>query len=126
MTYRRPRALILAAVAAVALSWHMHLGAQSGTPPCGVAMRVLVISADGNEVDLPAIQQALEYIGTPYVTYVATEHPEGLTADRLSTGCHGAYQGISSKRSAICSKSSKRSSKRGPPTKHAGRRIGRP
>jgi hypothetical protein len=57
-------------------------------------MRVLVISADGNEADLPAIQSALDYVGTPYEVYVATQHPGGLTPAKLATGCHAFYQGV--------------------------------
>ena len=55
---------------------------------------MLVIASDGQEVDLPAIKQALEYLGTPYTVYVASQTPNGLTPDKLSNGCHGFYQGI--------------------------------
>jgi len=56
--------------------------------------KLLVIAADGNEADLPAIKQALDYLGTPYTLWVASQHPGGLTADVLANGTHGAYQGV--------------------------------
>lgn len=57
-------------------------------------LKVLVIGTDGNEPDLPAIQQALDYLGTPYTVYLATRTPNGLTPGLLANGCHGYYQGI--------------------------------
>src|SRR4051794_3827764 len=41
---------------------------QSADP---VDLKLLVIAADGNEADLPAIRQALDYLGEPYTVYVA-------------------------------------------------------
>jgi hypothetical protein len=57
-------------------------------------LKVLVIAADGSEADLPAIEQALNYLGTPYTVYEAVKTPNGLTPDSLANGCHGYYQGI--------------------------------
>ena len=68
-----------------------------------IDLKVLVVAADGNEVDLPAITQALNYLGIPYNVYVATQTPNGLTPDRLANGCHGYYQGI---KHIVCTKSS--------------------
>jgi hypothetical protein len=59
-----------------------------------VDLKMLVLASDGTESDLPAIQQALDYLGTPYTVYIASQHPNGLTADTLSNGCHGYYQGV--------------------------------
>jgi hypothetical protein len=59
-----------------------------------IDLKILVLSADGNEVDLPAIKQALDYLGTPYTVYIASQTPNGLTSDKLSNGCHGYYQGV--------------------------------
>lgn len=59
-----------------------------------VDLKVLVIASDGNEADLPAIKQALDYLGTPYTVYIAAQTPNGLTPDKLSNGCHGYYQGV--------------------------------
>ncbi len=59
-----------------------------------VDLRVLVISADGTEANLPAIRQALDYLGTPYNVYIALQTPGGLTPDMLFNGDHGFYEGI--------------------------------
>jgi hypothetical protein len=65
----------------------------SPAPPCGITLKLLVISADGAETVLPAIRQTLDYLGTPYDLFVASaENP--LTAARLTTGCAGRYQGV--------------------------------
>jgi hypothetical protein len=63
VTFRRAG---LAASLAVGLGFTSNLAGQ-GSPPCGLEMRVLVISADGTEAGLPAITQTLEYLGTPYL-----------------------------------------------------------
>ena len=69
------------------------------TPPPGcssysLGMQVLVIATDGTENDLPAIQQALGYHTIPFSTWTAAQNPGLLTADKLSAGCAGKYQGI--------------------------------
>src|SRR5215469_7124201 len=68
--------------------------AAGDCPSPTIDLKVLVISSDGNEADLPAITQALDYLGTPYTVYVASNTPGGLTPDMLSTGCHGYYEGV--------------------------------
>jgi hypothetical protein len=67
--------------------------AALAAPPCGINLRLLVISADGMETGLPAIRQALEYLGTPYDLFVATARAPLSTAD-LTSGCTARYQGI--------------------------------
>ncbi len=62
-----------------------------------VDLKVLVIAADGNEADLPAIQQTLDYLGTPYTLYVAAKTPGGLTTGKLidpANSAHAFYQGV--------------------------------
>jgi hypothetical protein len=63
-------------------------------PVTNIAMQVLVISANGNEPTLSAIQQALGYHTVPFTTWIATQNPGLLTADKLSSGCDGKYQGV--------------------------------
>ena len=73
------------------------LPAASDATTCSaptIDMKVLVIASDGKEVNLPAIQQALDDLGTPYTVYIAANTPNGLTPDKLSSGCHGYYQGV--------------------------------
>ncbi|MEI7769440.1 MAG: hypothetical protein WCI67_05600 [Chloroflexales bacterium] len=56
-------------------------------------MKILVISADGKETDLPALIAALDRIGVPYDILVATQTE--LTSNMLWDGVsHGCYQGI--------------------------------
>ncbi len=60
-------------------------------------LKVLVLAADGNEADLPAIQQTLDYLGTPYTLYIASRTPGGLTASKLTdpaNSAHAYYQGV--------------------------------
>lgn len=58
------------------------------------AMKVLVISADGKEADLQAIETALGYHGVPYAIWIAAQNPGLLTVDKLANGCAGNYQGV--------------------------------
>lgn len=68
----------------------------AATPIQSIDMRVLVVSADGNEAVLPAIRNTLEYVGIPYDLMLAKD--EVLTRDRLCTtsGAYGSakYQGV--------------------------------
>ncbi|MEZ4656218.1 MAG: hypothetical protein R2911_01445 [Caldilineaceae bacterium] len=58
-----------------------------------IDLKVLVISADGNETDFPAITAFLSQIGIPFDTLIGTQTT--LTWDKLSNGMdHGYYQGI--------------------------------
>jgi hypothetical protein len=60
-------------------------------------LKVLVVAADGNEADLPAIKQILDYLGTPYDVYVAAKSPGGLTNSKLidaANSAHIYYQGV--------------------------------
>jgi hypothetical protein len=66
---------------------------QVTAPECGINLKLLVISADGTEAELPAIRQTLDYLGTPYDLFVASTEPP-LTAARLTNGCTGFYQGV--------------------------------
>src|SRR5437667_12800842 len=78
----------------IATSQDTATGALSHGVAPTIDMKILVIAADGNEANLPAIKQALDYLGTPYTVYMATQTPGGLTPDKLSAGSHGYYQGI--------------------------------
>src|ERR1051325_1716556 len=65
-----------------------------GCPDATVKMKILVISADGTETVLPAIQQALDYHSVPYETWIASQRPGQLVPSVLSGGCAGNYQGV--------------------------------
>jgi peptidoglycan/xylan/chitin deacetylase (PgdA/CDA1 family) len=62
-------------------------------PPKPLKMRLLVVSADGNETDFPALKAFLDQIGVPYTTMVATQTPD-LTREMLVDGGAGRYQGV--------------------------------
>ncbi|HLL53446.1 MAG TPA: hypothetical protein VK447_07865, partial [Myxococcaceae bacterium] len=74
------------------------LSSRSAAVPAATApevdARVLVISADGTEVALPAITEALEYLGTPYTLWIAARHPGGLTPEVLASGEHAFFQAV--------------------------------
>ncbi len=70
------------------------LSAPAGCTSTSVGLKLLVLAGDGTEADLPAIQQALDYMGTPYTVYISSQHPGGLTAGLLSSGCQSFYQGV--------------------------------
>jgi len=58
-----------------------------------IDLQVLVISADGNETDFPAIEAFLGQLGVPFNTLIATQTP--LTSGMLWDGAfHGYYSGI--------------------------------
>lgn len=65
-----------------------------GCPDASVAMKVLVLSADGSETVLPAIQQALDYHSVPFETWIASQRPGQLVPAALADGCVGRYQGV--------------------------------
>jgi hypothetical protein len=104
MNTRRLRSsLLLGLVSALALSlalfarpsWSQDcLAAQ--TTVNSIDMKLLVISADGNEPVFSAITSTLEHIGIPYDAMIAKD--ELLTAARLcsitGTSGRGRYQGI--------------------------------
>jgi hypothetical protein len=110
MTRRIARALLVATIIAGGVGWqHPRVAAQSSLPPCGIAMRVLVVSANGNnpvdsEADLPAITTALEYVGTPYDVFITDpainttpltlETQVCATASASDTPARALYQGI--------------------------------
>jgi len=64
--------------------------AQSNLP---VDARVLVITADGTDAALDAVDSTLSFLGTPHDVMNATKDPP-LTAATLADGDHGKYQAI--------------------------------
>jgi hypothetical protein len=83
-------AVALAALAALVPAQSSVAGAQAAPT---VGMRLLVIAADGNETDYPAIRSFLDQVGVPYDAILATEVP--LTEELLQVSpTEGRYQGI--------------------------------
>ena len=57
-------------------------------------LAVLVVTATPNDAALPAIRQALDFLGTPYTVHVASAQPGTLTAAKLFTGLRGFYSSV--------------------------------
>ncbi|MDB5099023.1 MAG: hypothetical protein JWM80_3444 [Cyanobacteria bacterium RYN_339] len=73
--------------------------AKAFTPVAPVAdpavdARILIVATSRDEVELGAITQALDAMGTPYDIWAARERPGQLTSAQLATGTHGRYQGV--------------------------------
>ncbi len=62
-----------------------------GDPTLPVEAKILVLSADGSEPELGAIQSILDYRGVPYDVFVAASEAP-LDQSRLRSGDHGFYQ----------------------------------
>src|SRR5215208_4160333 len=58
----------------------MQLLATTRIPTPTIDLKLLVISADGTEASIPAIQQSLDYLGATYTVWIATQHPNELIA----------------------------------------------
>ncbi|MES1208127.1 MAG: hypothetical protein ABUS79_19505, partial [Pseudomonadota bacterium] len=58
-----------------------------------VDARVLIITGDGTDSDLDAIQSTLQFLGTPFDVFNASAGT-ALTADMLATGTHGKYNAV--------------------------------
>ncbi len=87
---------VVSVLASSALTSGIAVHAQGSTtvPACGIGLRLLVVSADGTEAALPAIESSLRYLGTPYALHIATQNPNGLTPESLMDGCKARYNGI--------------------------------
>jgi PASTA domain len=104
MTRRIARALLVACIVAGGVGWQRsRVTAQSALPPCGIAMRVLVVSANSSEADLPAITTALDYVGTPFDVFITDpsntnsltlETTACATSSTTETPSRALYQGI--------------------------------
>ena len=57
-------------------------------------LAVLVVSATANDAALPAIRQALDFLGTPYTVHIASAQPGSLTAAKLFAGTRGFYSSV--------------------------------
>ena len=57
-------------------------------------LAVLVVTATPSDAALPAIRQALDFLGTPYQVHVAAAQPGALTVDKLFAGTRGFYSSV--------------------------------
>jgi len=67
-------------------------GSALASTTTSIDLKVLVLAADGNEADLPAIVQALDYLGTPYDLYRAAPVPVDPAVNRFADPASGAPQ----------------------------------
>ena len=88
------RRAITVGVAAILALWVGRAAPVAQSSGCGTDLRLLVLSADGREPSLQAMTRTLDYLGTPYDRYVATDHVNGITPEFLADGCHAKYQAI--------------------------------
>lgn len=66
----------------------------AATVVTSIAMKILVISADGNESDLKEIQQTLRQLGLPFETMIATTAPDLVPSKLSDGGGIGYYQAV--------------------------------
>ena len=68
--------------------------ARAALPNVSTDLAVLVVSATENDAALPAIRQALDFLGTPYTVHLASAQAGALTADKLAAGTRGFYSAV--------------------------------
>src|SRR5436853_584800 len=92
----RGKTIVRGGVAACVLAFTLGQSSRlvQAQAACGTDLRVLVISSDGHEADLPAITRTLDYLGSPYDVHIASTAPGSLTPASFSTGCHANYQAV--------------------------------
>lgn len=70
-----------------------EMQASAALAPKSLDMKLLVIAADGQETDYPAIRGTLDQLGIPYDVLLSATQP--LTTSMLSNGAdRGYYQGV--------------------------------
>jgi hypothetical protein len=67
--------------------------APAPNPNAVLDAKLLVISPNGLDEELAALEQALQHLGAPYDKLIATGSPP-LTAGQLASGDHGTYSGV--------------------------------
>jgi hypothetical protein len=90
----RPANGVLALALGLLLTLAGRPAAHAALTNSSTDLAVLVVSATGNDAALPAIRQALDFLGTPYTVHIASAQPGSLTADKLSVGLRGFYSSV--------------------------------
>ncbi|MEN9574905.1 MAG: hypothetical protein RL514_2760 [Verrucomicrobiota bacterium] len=93
-TAQRPSLHLVLTVLVAFLTGGFVKPAKAALPGASTDLAVLVVTATTNDAVLPAIRQALDFIGTPYTVHVATAQPGALTADKLFVGTRGFYSAV--------------------------------
>lgn len=89
----RPTTLVVALLVAI-LGGVFAKPSQAAVAGASTDLAVLVVTATTNDAALPAIRQALDFLGTPYQVHVASAQPGALTAEKLFTGTRGFYSSV--------------------------------
>jgi len=90
----RPTLTLMVALLVAVLGTVFVKPASAAVAGASTDLAVLVVSATTNDAALPAIRQALDFLGTPYTVHVASAQPGTLTADRLASGTRGFYSSV--------------------------------
>ncbi|MEQ2007402.1 MAG: hypothetical protein ABMA26_11445 [Limisphaerales bacterium] len=90
----RPANGVLALVLGLLLTLAGRPAAHAALTNSSTDLAVLVVTATTNDAALPAIRQALDFIGTPYTLHVASAQPGTLTAEKLFVGTRGFYSAV--------------------------------
>ena len=90
----RPANGVLALLLGLVLTVAGRSAAHAALANTSTDLAVLVVAATTNDAALPAIRQALDFLGTPYTVHVAGAQPGTLTAEKLGTGLRGFYSSV--------------------------------
>jgi hypothetical protein len=90
----RPANGVLALALGLLLTLAGRPAAHAALTNSATDLAVLVVSATANDAALPAIRQALDFLGTPYTVHIASAQPGSLTAEKLFVGTRGFYSSV--------------------------------
>ena len=90
----RPAHGVLALALGLLLNLAGRPAAHAALTNASTDLAVLVVSATTNDAALPAIRQALDFLGTPYTVHVSSAQPGALTAEKLFNGTRGFYSSV--------------------------------
>jgi hypothetical protein len=90
----RPTLTLMVAVLVALLGGVFVKPAKAALTNSSTDLAVLVVSATANDAALPAIRQALDFLGTPYTVHIASAQPGSLTAEKLFVGTRGFYSSV--------------------------------
>jgi len=90
----RPANGVLALALGLLLTLAGRPAAHAALTNSSTDLAVLVVSATANDAALPAIRQALDFLGTPYTVHIASAQPGALTAEKLFVGTRGFYSSV--------------------------------
>ncbi|MEQ2005865.1 MAG: hypothetical protein ABMA26_03625, partial [Limisphaerales bacterium] len=90
----RPTMALVLTLLMVCLTSAFVKPAKAALAGASTDLAVLVVTATTNDAALPAIRQALDFLGTPYTVHIASAQPGALTADKLAAGLRGFYSSV--------------------------------